>query len=411
MLIKCPECELQVSDKALSCPHCGYPMTSTKARKYQKPAKHKRLPNGFGQITELKNPNLRNRFRAMVSVGKTPEGRPISKLLKPQAYFPTYNDAYAALLEYNKNPYDLDASLTVKELYDRWSVGYYETASDGGARSYKAAWKYCSSIYSMRIADVRPRHIKGCMEEGVVEYRGVVKHASAGVKSRIKSLFNLLMDYAVEYDLVDKNYARAFNVSDDVLQEIEDNKKSHLIFTQDEMNTLWKHENDVPFVDIILFQCFSGFRPQELGLLVLTNVNLDEGIIIGGMKTAAGRLRTVPIHESVRHIVESKYQEALDRKSPYLFNCFDERVRNGYKLTYSRYRQRFLEAMECLGLNEEHKPHDPRKHFITLAKKYQMDEYALKYIVGHEIEDITEKVYTERENQWLIDEMAKIKNV
>ena len=28
MLIKCPECELQVSDKALSCPHCGNPLKS-----------------------------------------------------------------------------------------------------------------------------------------------------------------------------------------------------------------------------------------------------------------------------------------------------------------------------------------------------------------------------------------------
>lgn len=25
-LMKCPECELQVSDKAISCPHCGYPI-------------------------------------------------------------------------------------------------------------------------------------------------------------------------------------------------------------------------------------------------------------------------------------------------------------------------------------------------------------------------------------------------
>ena len=25
-LIKCPECDLQVSDKAISCPHCGYPL-------------------------------------------------------------------------------------------------------------------------------------------------------------------------------------------------------------------------------------------------------------------------------------------------------------------------------------------------------------------------------------------------
>lgn len=26
MLKKCPECDLQVSDKALTCPHCGYPL-------------------------------------------------------------------------------------------------------------------------------------------------------------------------------------------------------------------------------------------------------------------------------------------------------------------------------------------------------------------------------------------------
>lgn len=26
MLMQCPECELQVSDKATFCPHCGYPI-------------------------------------------------------------------------------------------------------------------------------------------------------------------------------------------------------------------------------------------------------------------------------------------------------------------------------------------------------------------------------------------------
>ena len=28
MLIQCPECDLQVSDKANTCPHCGYPLRS-----------------------------------------------------------------------------------------------------------------------------------------------------------------------------------------------------------------------------------------------------------------------------------------------------------------------------------------------------------------------------------------------
>lgn len=83
-LIKCPECELQVSDKAISCPHCGYPMQPNKAHKsHKKKSKRKRLPNGFGTITEMKGHNLRKPFRAMVSVGKNPFGKPIYKHLKP----------------------------------------------------------------------------------------------------------------------------------------------------------------------------------------------------------------------------------------------------------------------------------------------------------------------------------------
>ena len=56
-----------------------------------------------------------------------------------------------------------------------------------------------------------------------------------------------------------------------------------------------------------------------------------------------------------------------------------------------------------------HRPHDGRNHFITQAKKYGVDEYAIKYIVGHAINDITEKVYTTRKEEWLISEMQKIK--
>ena len=50
MLILCPECEMQVSDKAVSCPHCGYPLRSKQSPPPKK--KHMRLPNGFGQICE-----------------------------------------------------------------------------------------------------------------------------------------------------------------------------------------------------------------------------------------------------------------------------------------------------------------------------------------------------------------------
>ena len=55
-LIKCPECDLQVSDHAIACPHCGYPINTKVAKQQQsKSRRKKRLPNGFGQITKIKN--------------------------------------------------------------------------------------------------------------------------------------------------------------------------------------------------------------------------------------------------------------------------------------------------------------------------------------------------------------------
>ena len=71
MLIKCPECNLQVSDSAVMCPHCGYVLNNKKMSNIRRKSnRRKRLPNGFGQITKLKNPNLRKPYRAMVPAGK-----------------------------------------------------------------------------------------------------------------------------------------------------------------------------------------------------------------------------------------------------------------------------------------------------------------------------------------------------
>lgn len=50
-----------------------------------------------------------------------------------------------------------------------------------------------------------------------------------------------------------------------------------------------------------------------------------------------------------------------------------------------------------------------RKHFVTMAKKAEVDQYAIKYIVGYKIDDITERVYAQREPEWLKNEIKKIK--
>lgn len=413
MLIKCLECQLPISDKALYCPHCGIPIQENlKIKKsHNKSNKRRRLPNGFGQISEIKNRRLRKPFRAMVTVGKTSTGKPICKPLKPEAYFYTYNEAYEALIEYNKNPYDLDPSITVKELYDKWTDYYFKTLkSDSSVRTITSAWAYCSSIYDMRASDIRARHIKGCMEDGITIIKGKEQHPSAGTKSRIKSMFNLMFDYALEYEIVEKNYARTFTLSDDVINEKEKNKKGHIPFTDDELQLLWDNINNMKYVDVIIIQCYSGWRPQELGLLRLENINLNDWTFTGGMKTEAGTNRIVPIHSKIRDIIIKKYKEAESLGSEYLLNCTDTVNRkNDYKLTYDKYQKRFCKIRDSLGLNPQHRAHDGRMQFITAAKKYGVDEYAIKYMVGHSITDITEKVYTKRNIDWLKEEIEKIK--
>lgn len=345
--------------------------------------KRMRLPNGFGQISEMKGRRLRKPYRVMITVGKNDEGKPICKPLRPTAYFATYNEAYAALIEYNSDPYAFKSDITLEELYREWSTKYFEHfKSDSSKRTIMSAWNHCESLYKYNVNAIRARHIKGCIEE----------QSSPNIKTRIKSLMNIILDYAVEYEIVAKNYARDFSLDESVTAEKERKKKNHIPFAEDEMKMLWNNEQS-PTIKMILIQCYTGFRPQELIRLKNSDIDLEKNIIIGGMKTKAGTNRRVPIYKKIKEHVR--------------FFMNDEEMLFG-DMTYDKYKYRFNKVVKELNLNPEHRPHDPRKHFVTIAKKYNVDEYAIKRIVGHSITDITENIYTERNDEWLLQEINKI---
>ena len=303
--------------------------------------------------------------------------------------------------------------MTLAELYEKWTAAYFATLeSESSCRTIKSAWSYCHAIAGMRVKDLRTRHIKGIMEDGyIIPSRGANKGekvlASAGTKSRIKSMFNLMLDYALEYELVDKNYARTFELSDDIIKEKEEAKRGHIIFQESEMQTLWDNLGKVRFVDWILIQCYMGWRPQELAILELEDVHLDERYIVGGMKTQAGRHRMGPINPKVFDLVKKNYDYAVELGSTRLFNDPDS-PKGGMTITYDKYAGRFDKVIAALKLRDDHRPHDPRMTFITMAKKAEVDEYTIKKLVGHRITDITEAAYTDRNLEWLRAELEKI---
>lgn len=396
-LLNCPECMNTVSDKALSCPHCGYPMnslTSTKPRiRNGKPTK---LPNKYGSIYKMPG-NRRKPFRA-VKTDKwiiDAETHKKKQIRFTVGFYETRELAMIALAEFNANPYDIKAdTITFAEVYERWSENYFPTLSNPSSiRTVTAAYAYCNGLYDMRMKDIRVSHLEG-----------TILNADVGdsTKSRIKSLFNMMYKYALAHDICDKDYASVMFTNGNPIKK--DRTKEPMPFTYEEIGRLWDNIGKIPFADMILIGIYSGWRPQELATLQIADIDFENGTIKGGLKTDAGKNRLVPIHSFIKPLIENRIQEATSLHSEYLFN--DANGQQGTYMTYDKYRKRFDKVMKLLGM--AHRPHETRHTFITLAKACDMNEYILKLIVGHAIEDITEKVYTHRTIEQLNAEIEKI---
>lgn len=350
--------------------------------------KRLKLPNGFGQITKLKNKRLRNSYRAMITIGKTEEGKPICKLLKPVSYFKTYNEAYKALVEYHSKPQTLQTTMTLSELYDKWfEEKCKEGITDSRIRTIRSAWNNIK-VGEYKLGETKAYQLKEAL---------VNADCSANIKSTAKNVLCMMYDYAIEYEYVDRNYAREIRLPKNIITEASTVDKKHVSFSAEEISKLWQSVDKISNVDLILIQCYSGWRPGELVALELKNINIEELTFTGGMKTENGINRTVPIHSKIRELVKKRYEQAVRTGSKYLVN-----------FRYDTYRKHFEAAVKASGISASHRPHDPRKYFATTAKAKGVDEYAVKRIMGHSITDLTEKVYTERSVEWLRQEIEKI---
>lgn len=169
----------------------------------------------------------------------------------------------------------------------------------------------------------------------------------------------MMFDYAVQYEITDKNTSRALRINIDNPEKTE---PPHIKFSDEEMSILWNNLS-LPFVDMILIQCYMGWRPQELCTLLIENVNLDGNYITGGLKTEAGKSRQVPIHPRIKNLIQDYYVKSVDFGSPYLFTLPDAN-----SISYRYYHRKFLQIVEQLHLNPMHKPHDARLTFTSMAK-------------------------------------------
>lgn len=370
---------------------------------------------GEGSVTYDKR---RKRYRARVTVGwelneETGRSKQIIKTIGSN--YKTKGEANAALAEYLKNPYDIsNKDITFSQLYEIW---FKDFIKDHESHRYriKSGYSYCTPLYNKKFREISILDMKNCINNAtrIVErgkYKGEKKIASPSCKEAMKYIFNHMYSYAIEARIVDRNYAKEFTLDKKIFQEKETNRKEKIPLTKEELQTLWKASEFVPFADIILYACYSGWRPGELIGLKVKDVNLNDEYIRGGIKTTAGKNRVVPIHPIVKPIIEKYYNQAIEIGSEYLFN--DPSKKKGVNgLSKDQYLSRFNNVITALNFRTELTPHYTRHTFISMAKSREvnMNEYILKLIVGHDIGDVTEHIYTHREIQDLKIEMEKIK--
>lgn len=221
-----------------------------------------RMSNGNGSVYKLKG-KRRRPWRAVVtlSIEYDKELNKAKQTRRTIGYFATQKEALEALTQYHKNPYDIDTDkVTFSEVYDKWSSEHFETIVPSATRTWKSAYAYFSPIHDMRFAAIRPNHIEGCIKDADI---------GCSTKQRMKSLCNMLYKYAIKHEIVSVNYA-------DLCDTIKKPKPSIIRtpYTEYEEQVLWDNIS-FPFVDMVLIGIYSGWRPQELAVLKITDVDLE----------------------------------------------------------------------------------------------------------------------------------------
>ena len=326
-----------------------------------------RNANGFGSVIKLGG-KRRRPYAVRVTTGWTEDGKQIFKYI---SYHEKKTDAKKALDAYNVNPYDLDATkLTFADVYEKWSVPAYKTLSDSSVKTYKSAYKHTDSLHSAVFRDLRVTHLQSVVD--AVE--------SASMARMTKFLFQKLYTYALENDIVEKDYSQYIKLE----KKKETKEKSP--FSPAEIQTMWDKVGTVDYADLIVMLLYTGMRIGELLDMKIENIHLAERYMVGGNKTENGKDRTIPLHQKIIPLIQSRMEKS---RNGYLFeNTL------GKKLSYQLFMNKYWGALSA-SVEPGHTPHDTRHTFVSRMDSLGVNRVTIQKIVGHSAKDVTD-IYTHK---------------
>lgn len=267
---------------------------------------------------------------------------------------------------------------TFRQVYDmfyEWKYGENakKKLSKQSQGSTRAAFKNCAALHDKVFRDLRLEDLQSCIDSC---------HLKSASLELIMTLLNQMYKFAEPRELSDKNYAQYLSMPE------ADGDEHGVPFSDNELKILWKNKNN-PIIEFILIMCYSGYRIAAYRSIT---VNTDSWYFQGGVKTAAGKNRIVPIHSAIQPLVNSR----IERDNQIL------------TISTDNFRKHMYETLNNLGI-EKHTPHDCRHTFSRLCEKYHVNENDRKRMLGHSFgTDITNGIYGHRSLEELRAEIEKI---
>ena len=348
-----------------------------------------RLPNKYGSVYKLPG-NRRRPWVARITAGwKTVvakrgkyEGQEVKRqVYQVIGYYETKPEALTALAKHQTNPVTPKANMTLEDLYNEWSAGKYQHITKATENNYRAAWKHLTPIAKLKVKEIRSTHMQGIIDNCKLSRSSLEK---------IRVVCVMLFDYAAENDIVSKNYAEFIR-----LPKSEKAKKQR--FSDLEIKKLF--EQDDLWTSSVLIMIYTGMRISELLNLTRFNVDLEKGIITGGVKTEAGKDRVIPIHPKITGYIKTWISRGGDT-----LICDDK----GRKLSNKRYREDYYyPALEAAGVRKL-VPHTCRHTFASMMAEAGVDTLSIQRIIGHSDYSTTANVYSHPEVESLKRAIGKI---
>lgn len=217
-----------------------------------------RLGNGTGSVHKMSG-NRRKPWRVRVTVGWEFDENLMKnrQILKDIGYYATRNEALKALMDYNDNPFDLDAlTVTFQQCYDEACKDF----TDGRRNNYQAAYKYLLPLADKPIRSIKAPMMQNC-----------INSCTTTQQVEIKTVCHKIFDYAMKMEFIDHDPSRYLK-SNTIT-----NRKKKEVLTIEQIGAL--ESIDEWWAKIVKMLLYSGMRTKELRELNPEWINIENKCI------------------------------------------------------------------------------------------------------------------------------------